>query len=42
LALPQPVDQFSLTTLREMLIEIGAKVERRLRRTIEGLIRSSD
>ncbi len=28
LALPQPVDQLSLTTLREMLIEIGAKVAR--------------
>ena len=28
LALPQPVDQLSLTTLREMLIEIGAKVVR--------------
>ncbi len=28
LPLPQPVDQSSLTTLREMLIEIGAKVAR--------------
>ncbi len=28
MALPQPVDQLSLTTLREMLIEIGAKVVR--------------
>ena len=28
LSLPQPVDQLSLTTLREMLIEIGAKVAR--------------
>ncbi len=28
LALPQPVDQLSLTTLREMLIAIGAKVVR--------------
>ena len=28
MALPQPVDQLSLTTLREMLIEIGAEVAR--------------
>ncbi len=28
LPLPQPVDQLSLTTLREMLIKIGAKVAR--------------
>jgi hypothetical protein len=28
LALPQPVDQLPLTTLWEMLIEIGAKVVR--------------
>jgi hypothetical protein len=28
LALPQPVDQLSLTTLREKLIKIGAKVVR--------------
>ena len=28
LPLPQPIDQLSLTTLREMLIEIGAKMAR--------------
>ncbi len=33
LALPQPVDRFSLTTLQNKLIKIGAKVVRHNRAT---------